>query len=404
MRLIPLLKQLAQETIQDCTFRKEVAMESGLNQIDLLLPSGDEKYKSFWVRDAAMMAESLLVDSANLKQYIELIATCGQNGRETLYLDNGLKVPPYAVADHINYNGRPVFFPGTMNDGTDQGIGKYGFYPPFCDNFYFVIMVGAYVRQTGNRQLLHQVYKEIPLINRLEYAVQSYNIHPETQLCFSEEDYFTVDWGFVDAVKKSGFLAFASLLRYRAYMVLSELNPEQKMIYTKQATQIQSSLMNLLYDREAGLFYSATGIGHQHDVWATAYALCIGALKDERAAKALTALYEKGVVTTLGSYVRHVIKTEDVSDTCTWESTFLRYNSYQNGGYWATPIGWYARALYDYNPTIGEAFLQAFIDHTDAHREEGAPYEWLHPETGVTDGHRYGTSGVLPYVAFMDLI
>lgn len=403
MDILPALKQLAQTTIANCTFTKEVEFCGQSRPIDLLLPSGDEKYKSFWVRDAAMMAESLLIEDARLKQYIEWIATCGQNGNAFLYLENGLIVPPYTVADHINYTGRPVYFPGTMSDGMNQGVGKYGFYPPFCDNFYFIIMVDAYIRQTGDREILQQIYSGMRLLTRLERAAESYNIDRNTQLCVSDEERYTVDWGFVDAVKKSGALTFASLLRYRAHRILATLCPEKASFYLEIATAIQNSLFELLYDENANLFYSATGLCHQHDVWATAYALRIGLLDTGKANEALAELYKSGLVTTEGSYVRHVIKTEDVSDSCTWACTFLRYNSYQNGGYWATPIGWYARALYDYDPQLGIDMLSAFVAHTSHHQNAGAPYEWLHPDTGITDGHRYGTSGVLPYVAFMDL-
>ena len=109
--LICELKALAGRTVRDCTFQKNVEFFGKKEKISILLPSGDEKYRSFWVRDAAMMAQSGLVADADLKRYLEIIATHGQNGDKTRHLKNNLCVPPYAIADHINYDGIPVFFP-----------------------------------------------------------------------------------------------------------------------------------------------------------------------------------------------------------------------------------------------------------------------------------------------------
>lgn len=70
------------------------------------------------------------MDNGLLKDAIDIIFTHGQNGDRTRLLENGLQVPPYAIADHINFDGAPVFFPGTYRAGEDQGNGSYGFYPP----------------------------------------------------------------------------------------------------------------------------------------------------------------------------------------------------------------------------------------------------------------------------------
>ena len=136
--LICELKALAGRMVRDCTFQKNVEFFGKKEKINVLLPSGDEKYGSFWVRDAAMMAQSGLVADADLKRYLEIIATHGQNGDKTRHLKNNLYVPPYAIADHINYDGVAVFFPGCWETEIDQGDGTLGFFPPLCDNYYFI--------------------------------------------------------------------------------------------------------------------------------------------------------------------------------------------------------------------------------------------------------------------------
>jgi len=222
-KCVDALKTLACKTINDCTMEKTTTYFGKEEHLKVLLPSGDEKYVSFWVRDAAMMAESGLIPNDDLKRYIEIIALKGQNGDSCRLLANGLTVPAYAVADHINYDGCPVFFPGTYNSGQDQGDGTFGSFPPFCDNYYFVLMVDAYLRQSSDYEILDTKYNGLLLLNRLEYAFAGYNLDEESELCCSDAEKHTVDWGFVDTIKKSGKLLMASLLRYNAACALERI-------------------------------------------------------------------------------------------------------------------------------------------------------------------------------------
>ena len=394
------LKALAIKTINDCTVKKTTAYFGKETQLNVLLPSGDEKYVSFWVRDAAMMAESGLISNCDLKRYIEIIALKGQNDDKCVLLENGLTVPAYAVADHINYDGCPVFFPGTYNSGQDQGDGTFGSFPPFCDNYYFVLMVDAYLRQSSDYEILDTKYNGLLLLNRLEYAFAGYNIDDESGLCYSDAEKHTVDWGFVDTIKKSGKLLMASLLRYNAACALERVfehrgdNTKQN-YYFALAQKIRTNVMDVFYDAETGWFYSATGIGHQHDVWATAYAVFSGITLDERTLSALSNAYADGKAVVDG-YVRHILTDEDFSNSSAWESAVSTHNEYQNGAYWATPTGWYAYALYKRNGTV--ELLEEFLCHTAKNAHRGALFEWMDALGEQVSGLNYGTSGVLPYV------
>ena len=387
------LKALAVKTIADCTLTKTVSYLGKEEQQGILLPSGDEKYYSFWVRDAAMMAQSGLVSDADLKRYVEIIATCGQNGGETLYLENGLTVPPYALADHINYDGKPVFYPGTYASGNDQGDGTYGTFPPFCDNYYFVLMVRAYMQQSGDRAILDREFGGLTLQDRLEKAFTGYNIDEETGLCVSDSTAHTVDWGFVDQVKKSGKLLMASLLRYNAALALEALIPATG--YTAIAAQIKEQILATFYDDTTGWFYSATGLCHQHDVWATAFAVFSGITENPKTLSVLAKAYEDKTAVVDG-YVRHILTDEDFSANTAWESTITPYQTYQNGAYWSTPTGWYAYALYLHSGKI--TILEDFLRHTETYQTMGAPFEWINADTTNFSGLNYGTSGVLPYM------
>ena len=401
--ILEALRALAARTLCDCAFEKQASYAGREEATVVLLPSGDEKYLSFWVRDCAMMAESGLLADSDLLRYLEIIATCGQNGKDEIRLKNGLTVPPFAVADHINYDGRPVYFPGTYASGEDQGCGKYGFFPPFCDNYYFVLMAAQYVAQSGDTAILSGEYGGMTLLERLERAAYGYNIDRESGLCESAEDAYTVDWGFVDTVKKSGKLLMASLLRHNASAALAVLckrigNTDKCKQYRTEASKIAENVRKSFYDTESGWLFSATGIGHQYDVWGTAYAVFSGVINEEKTLAALESAYRNGTAVVDG-YVRHIPTDSNHSAISAWESSTTAIDRYQNGAYWATATGWYAYALWRYNGKTD--ILTDFLAHTDRYMRDGAPFEWIDRKTEALSGLRYGTSGVLPYIGAM---
>ena len=402
--IVDVLKKIAIKTIEDCTFCKKVSYFNKETKEDVLLPSGDEKYRSFWIRDCALMAECKLIPDRLLKKYIRIIAAHGQNGKETIYLENGLSIPPYAIADHINYDGKPVFFPGTYSSGSNQGNGDFGFFPPFCDNYCYIIMVGTYIEQSGDMKILYEKCNGLTIEESLEFAFTGYNIDTNSDLCVSNAEKYTVDWGFVDTIKKSGKLLMASLLRYNAakkMQILYKDNADKYKLYESTAERIRKNILLEFYDDNTGWFYSATETGKQYDVWATAYAVFSGIVKKK---KTLEALYNAYVDKTavVDGYVRHILTNDDFSADSAWECTKTEYNTYQNGAYWATPTGWYAYALYCYNGKTD--ILEDFISHTCKYRNDGAPFEWINLSTTEYSGLHYGTSGVLPYVGAIKIL
>lgn len=398
------LERLAKKTIADCTFTKEFDFSGNIQEVDLLLPSGDGKYPSFWVRDSIMMVESGLVSIELVEKYIEIFAAYGQNGEETLELENGLSVPPFAVCDHVNYTGKPVYYPGTYKDGSWQGDGKYGYLPPFCDNFYFILLVKFYLDMGGNKEILKKSFSGYALETRIEKALSSYGIDRETELCVSDEEKYAVDWGFVDSVKKTGKLLFASILRYRAAMALAEIfseNSEKVNYYKGIAQKIADSIVKVFYDEKTGWLYSATGFCHQIDVWGTAYAVYLGIIDKEKTYKALVEGYTAKTAVCDGQ-VRQILTNCDYSSDSAWECCLAAHNTYQNGGYWATATGWYAGAIYSYDKDIAENIISDFIAHTEKYKDNGSPYEWINEDTTDFSGRLYGTSGVLPYLAYKE--
>ena len=392
------LLQLAEETLEACFFEKTVTALGREERMRLLLPSGDEKYLAFWVRDAAMMAESGLLAKEDLFRFLELIALCGQNGPEPRTLKNGLTVPPYAICDHINYDGGAVFFPGTYSAGEDQGRGDYGYFPPYCDNYYFILLAGQYIAGGGELAVLLRDFGGMTLLDRLTRAFEGYGVDPESGLLFGDSERYTVDWGFCDTVKKSGYLLMPSLLRCRAAEVMAELCgllglAEEADGYLGKASALRYAIRTTFCDPETGWLYSATGIGRRHDVWATAYAVYLEVTEEEATVEALMRGYREGTAVVDG-YIRHTPRTGE--SLAAWEESRTPPGCYQNGAFWATPLGWYATVLYRYFGEVG--ILRDFLAHTARHKAEGAPFEWIDEKTQKVSGLRYGTSGVLPYL------
>lgn len=390
------LKCLAKRILASCRVERLCRFYGEERILPVFLPGGDGKYHSFWVRDTAMCALSGLIPNDDLRHYVDYMALCGQNGAQPRRLQHGQVVPPWTLADHINDNGRPVFYPGTYADGDDQGDGRYGFLPPMDDSYWFILAAAQYVRQSGDRAILEAEYNGMTLRERMEKAYNAGETDEKTGLCRTDAVFFAVDWGFCDSIRKGGLLLMPSLLRRQAALAMAGLGFSGD--YPAEAERIAKSLVQQLYDEESGWFYSASEVCRQHDVWATALAAASGVLAGERLEKtcaALSAAYEGGTAVSQG-YVRQLLTSERPH----WETRDS--DDYQSGGYWATPTGWYASALRKRDPEAADRLLDDFLSHTQKNGDHGAPYEWMSADGGRYSGELYGTSAALPYVSVME--
>ena len=76
-------------------------------------------------------------------------------------------------------------------------------------------------------------------------------------------------------------------------------------------------------------------------MWATAFAIYIGALdgsKANRASVELSRAYRAGTMAMEGQ-IRHILTTDDFSASTAWEKALAGKNSYQNGAYTTTVTG-----------------------------------------------------------------
>jgi len=248
--------------------------------------------------------------------------------------------------------------------------------------------------------MLECVFSGMQLRTRMEKAMAGYNLDEATGLCVSSYARHTVSWGFTDTVAMQGRLLFASMLRYRAAECMAELFPGNE--YTSLQSYLKKEIIAHFYDEKTGWLWSSDGRDRQHDVWGTAYAVYLGILDENRAIKTAITLqnaWNDGIVGVYG-YIRHILTTEDaIPEVSAWARCCRDINTYQNGAYWATPLGWYTYAVHRVNPELAETILRDFIAYTQERLNDGAPFEFQSRDGRVVSGCMYGTSGVLPYVA-----
>lgn len=382
----------------------------------LRVPGGDHNaYPAFWIRDAAMMLGADFVPADEIEGWVRVIAStqAGVSGRQ---LKNGLTVPPYSIPDHITLSGAPCWFPGAY-DGDDQGNGVFGFLPPADDAFYFIQMVREHLRLTGKPTLFQSDVKtsegNTPLAKVCERAFDSVEADDKTGLvvCHAEAGKTRVDWGFCDTVRKTGLCLMPSLLRLQAARDLGVLfqaigDTSQAVHYSDEARKIRASVKKTFYQiiktenkQEFGLLLSATELGKKDDVWASAYALTINALPAAQAtavARHLLELYQAGGTVVEGQ-VRHLPPSDSLGGY--WEQCSAAKDTYQNGGFWGTPTGWYISALYRVDKIAAAQMLSEYLAHLQANKDKGAPWEWINPAKSLTANPRYAASVGLPAVA-----
>lgn len=371
------LREMAQATIASAT-RKETEKMVGF---PLITPGGN--YPSYWIRDFSMGAGCGLIPTKAIQDHLRLAAQC-QNGPAEQKLQSGAILPPYAIPDHITFQGKAVFYPGTYSPGEDQGGEPWGVLPPVDDHYEFIHLAYLIWKKTRDRKFLDEIVAGIPFRYRLLHAFESPKTDPLTGLVVTESGRRAVGFGFCDGIYFTGSLLFASLLRFRALTemieMLADLAPQCRL----ERSRIQASIPKTFL--KDGWLIAATGVGRQPDVWGTAYANYLGVLQGNPRKETLQTLakaYRGGTIAYQGA-VRHVPTDHDFSSTSAWEKTAGEaLNRYQNGAYWHVPTGWLASCLNAVDPTLARQLIREAVAHFRAEDFRkpggGAPWECFHP-------------------------
>lgn len=377
--------------------------------ITLIKPGGRDCYPSFWVRDYAMSLESGFITGQ--EQIDILLYTAARQSDSTWVTKTGSLVPRGSIPDHIRImDGLPVYFPGTY-DYVNQGNEIWRM-PPFCDQFYFIHMAWFYIDLMRDPAVLNREINSISLFNRLEMAFEAVPADAGTGMAVISDSLPTCDFGFRDVIRMTGKVCFGSLLRYRSARELAELfnqtgNRPKAEMYGEIAGKIKGNLVSIFAD-DRGMLRASTGKSRQADVWATAFAVYIGALdrpNREKASRALAKAFEAGTLAMEGQ-IRHVLTTDDFDPGTAWEKSLASKNTYQNGAYWGTPTGWVCDAIARTDKAAAGMLANEFIDHlrkTDFRvkgNENGGPYECVYPPSGYRQNPVYMTTLTCPLAVF----
>lgn len=375
----------------------------------VIRPGGRNAYPAFWIRDYAMSLDMGMITPEEQRHALLLTATHQPDAWTPL--PSGSVLPPGSVADHISFGNVPIFFPGILEDYQRQGGERWGKLPSLDDHFYFVHMAAAYVRQTGDIQVLETPVRGRTLLERLEMAYRMPPSREESGLVYADADNRGVNFGFFDTTVHTGGLFFCSVLKHRAARELAELldtlgREAEALRYREQAAALRQALHDV-FALDSGLYRASTGLSAQPDVWGTAFAVYTGALpKDavQTACKALARLLKSGTMAWRGA-IRHVPEDADFSAETAWEKSFAPKNRYQNGAYWKTPVGWVCYAVHRVDPAAARGLARAYVAQLrsgDFRKgpEHGAPWECMHPEENHRQNPVYLTSVSCPLAAF----
>ncbi|MEE2725714.1 MAG: hypothetical protein VX792_01465 [Candidatus Latescibacterota bacterium] len=378
----------------------------------LIRPGGRDCYPSYWIRDFAMSLECGLVSPAEMEHALLLTASRQQN--IDWHTPSGSLVPRGAIADHITFDGKPIFFPGSM-DYDKQGQ-PWGYYPSLDDHFFFVDIAWQLINQGNRLDILDAVIEGMTLLDRLDLAFAVPSADADTQLVYCDEEKRGVSFGFTDIVVHTGYLLFCSLLRFRAAKQLAQMHQlrgaqQQAQAYDAIAQTAATSIRST-FALENGLLKASTGKSAQVDVWGSAFAVYCGLWDREdgqRTCSALAHALSQGTIAWRGN-IRHVPTDGDHSAESAWEQVVGQWpkNHYQNGAYWNTPTGW---VCYSVAQVDQRAALQLATEYVDQLREDdfrqgaefGAPYECIHPQGDHRQNPVYLTSMTCPLAAFKRL-
>jgi len=408
------LRQLARDTVTTAAVKPGEQISTGVNTTGRLLhlPGGSGHYPAFWVRDAAMMLGDGFIPADEIEGWIRLIAST-QPGPQGVALEHGLSVPGFSIPDHINVNGKPVWFPGTYADTSDQGDGQYGFLPPADDAFYFLQMVREHVQLTGSPNLLRTPLPtgcgEHPLLEICDRAFASVAEDPSTGIVLGGKapGQTRVDWGFCDSVRKTGLLLFPTILRFRAANDLALLHEavggsDAAARYRQIAAQLRLSVAKTFLrntGENSAMLFSATTLGRKDDVWGSSFAVAEGLLEPvvgQAVARGLLALHQAGGIVAEGQ-VRGL--PPDGPFGGFWETCAAPPGEYQNGAFWGTMSGWLIVALHRVDPAAARAVLHDLVASITADRKDGGPWEWINPGQNLRRNPLYCSTVTLPCAA-----
>ncbi len=373
-------------------------------------PAGLKAYPAIWVQDFTMGYSSGFVAVDEGLAHLRLIASLQTSGPERS-LPSGAVIPCNAIPDHINFDGSPVFYPGTYSSGPDQGGEPWGICPPLNNYFDFIWLAYMLWKDTGDAGLFHERIAGRTVLERLDAAYAVPPADPQTGVVFTTAQRRAVGFIFCDQTYMTGQLLMATLERYRAARQLAEIHatlgaPESVRRYHRNAELIRAHVEEIFRspDDRCGWLRAATGVSGQPFVWGTLYALYMDVLSPAVRKRALDQVLkdlETGQIMVEGA-LRHVPLDRDASPTSAWEKSITPHNRYQNGAFWHTPTGWLIAVLDRDHPQKAKAVFADYMAHMrrEDFRQGGscsAPWECIGWDGQAHQNPAFVPSVALPY-------
>lgn len=303
-------------------------------------------YEAFWLRDYEYTLEGSIVSYSDK----ELTDACRLFVRSI--------GPDGAGVDCVKFDGTPVYKPGYGSMGEN----------PVADGGQFTVGVAWRTYQkTKDAGLLKEILE--PLVKTMGAVPRD----PETGLVHIDaaREWDRCPYGFTDSIRKQGDVLFSSLLYIQACRQLSDLliagrREDDSREWKEEAARVAESVRKVFWDADAGLFHAATVKCREHDIWGSAFAVFLGVANPGQS---------RAVADYFASHYDEIVQHGQVRHLpggVYWEQGCER-DQYQNGAYWATPVGWFVYTLDITDPPLAD---RTVLDMVAYFKEHGA-CEWI---------------------------
>lgn len=318
------------------------AMKNGLTAFPPQVASG---YEAFWLRDYAYMLEGS-VEAFSDK---ELTDAC-------LLFVNAQRADG-ACVDCVKFDGTPIYQPGYGSMGEN----------PVADGSQFTVAVAWHTYQ---RTKDHELAKRIA--DQLIKAMNAVPRNPSNGLVHIKPGgWDRCSYGFTDSVRKQGDELFCSLLYVEASHQLADLldaaeRPNDARKCRNEAGRLVESIRTVFWDGKIGLFRAATVQCKEPDIWGSAFAVYLGVASKEQAVAVAQYFKQHHTEIVYRGQIRHL------PGGVYWEVACPK-DTYQNGGFWFTPTGWFVYTLDLVDPPLAD---RTVLEMVRALQENGFQ-EWV---------------------------
>ena len=197
---------------------------------------------------------------------------------------------------------------------------------------------GNTYQRTKNRELARQI------IDQLVKAMNAVPRNPSNRLVHIKPGgWDRCPYGFTDSVRKQGDELFCSLLYFDAARQLADLleaagRRDDAQKWRADADRLADSIRSVFWDRKIGLFRAATVQCKEPDIWGSAFAVYLGVASQEQHWPL------RGISSNTTTRLPIAVRFATCPGGVYWEAACPK-DTYQNGGFWATPTGWFAYTL-----------------------------------------------------------